>query len=142
MSPYKEEEEVKDEGMERGREGRKDEGIPDAVLLRRSQDSEWVYRKSKLSLSRRPLRSLHPILPKNLRDKLCVEEKTNRGPETDSELQGGAVRQKAAQAGPTVGTADKPAVGIFPLTRPDSFNAGSCDNWPSCLALGAVGPFQ
>ena len=48
MSPYKEEEEVKDEGMERGREGRKDEGIPDAVLLRRSQDSEWVYRKSKV----------------------------------------------------------------------------------------------
>lgn len=50
MSPCKEEEEeVKDEGMERGREGRKDEGIPDALLLRRSQDSERVYRKSKVT---------------------------------------------------------------------------------------------
>ncbi len=44
MSPCKEEE-VKDDGMDRGREGRKDEGIPDALLLRRSQDSEWIYRK-------------------------------------------------------------------------------------------------
>ena len=49
MCLCKEEEEVKDEGMERGREGRKDEGIPDALLLRRSQGSEWVYRKSKVS---------------------------------------------------------------------------------------------
>lgn len=48
MSPSKEEEEVKDDGTEGGREGRKDEGIPDALLLRRSEDSEWVYRKSKV----------------------------------------------------------------------------------------------
>ncbi|KAG8008442.1 hypothetical protein GBF38_019600, partial [Nibea albiflora] len=47
MSPCKEEEEVKDDGTERGREGRKDEGIPDAPLLRRSQGTEWVYRRSK-----------------------------------------------------------------------------------------------
>lgn len=39
MSPHKEEE-VKDEGMERGGDVRKDEGIPDAPLLRTSQDSE------------------------------------------------------------------------------------------------------
>lgn len=34
--------------MRRGKEGRKDEGIPDALLLRRSQDSERVFRKSKV----------------------------------------------------------------------------------------------
>lgn len=48
MSPRKEEEEVKDEGKERGRGGRKDEGIPDALLLTRSQDSEFVCKKSKV----------------------------------------------------------------------------------------------
>lgn len=48
MSPCEEEEEVRDDGTERGREGRKDEGIPDAQLLRRSQHLEWIYRKSKV----------------------------------------------------------------------------------------------
>ena len=47
MCPRKEEE-VKDDGTEGGREGRKDEGIPDAPLLRRSQDSERVYGKPKV----------------------------------------------------------------------------------------------
>lgn len=30
--------------------------------------------------------------------------------------------------GRTVGTADRLAVGVSPLTRPDSFHAGSCDS--------------
>lgn len=33
---------------EGGEEGRKDEGIPDALPLRRSEDSDWIYRKSKV----------------------------------------------------------------------------------------------
>lgn len=40
----------------------------------------------------------------------------------------GDVRRGAAQTGQTVGTADRLAVGVSPLTRPDSFHAGSCDS--------------
>lgn len=49
MSLSKEEQEVKDDGTEEEtREARKDEGIPDALLLRRSGEPERVYRKSEV----------------------------------------------------------------------------------------------
>lgn len=67
------------------------------------------------------------------RDKLRVEEQTK----TDRRRQTGGPRVEMSDrelhrpvrqsGGRTVGTADRLAVGVSPLTRPDSFHAGSCD---------------
>lgn len=58
-----------------------------------------------------------------------VKEETYRELATGGQAEVRDVRQKPRRPPAdrqTVGTADRPAVGVSPLTRPDSFRAGSC----------------